>query len=75
MTEADSTRIKMMPTIPSASDLRQRGLEPTTYCLEGAIWGLSKTISNYHMRLADIELQAENSKWFYQELSAFIHQY
>jgi len=37
MSEADSTRIKMMPTKPSASDLRQVGIEPTTYCLEGTI--------------------------------------
>ena len=36
--------------------LRQVGIEPTTYCLEGVIAGLSTFIRCYHKTLKDIEI-------------------
>ena len=38
--------------------LRQVGIEPTTYCLEGSFVGLSIVIRDYYKRLKDIEIQA-----------------
>jgi hypothetical protein len=61
--------------VGSKGILRQRGLEPLTYCLEGAISSLSRTIDSYHKRLTEKEIGLTKRRWFYQGLSAFIHQY
>lgn len=49
---------KRIPTMPLVSHLlRQRGLEPLTYCLEGAIWGLSIANRINHIILKNKELK------------------
>jgi hypothetical protein len=55
--------------------LRQRGLEPLTYCLEGAFEGLSMAIMTNHKRLINKEIKPNQERAFYHALSPFLHQY